>query len=424
MPLELQMSSSDSREVASGKGPRDMTSGRKKLEVALLTGGRDAPYAYGIVTELSAREIQLEVIGGDSVDFPEFHSSRFIRFLNLRGDQSRNAGFGRKLVRVLAYYARLLRYAAAAKPKIFHILWNNKFEIFDRTLLLLYYRLLGKKIVLTAHNVNAGWRDANDSLINRLSLRAQYGLADHIFVHTEKMKRELVAAFSMDSQTISVIPFGINNSLKVTNLSCTEARERLGLADQEKAVLFFGNIAPYKGLDVLVKAFLSMAPANPDLRLIIVGAPRPGCEGYWREIEQSIRLHGLAGRVILRICYIPDEETELYFKAADVAVLPYRIIFQSGVLFLAYSFGLPVIATDVGELGDDIVPGETGFLCRPDLPDALVEAIQKYFQSNLYRDLESRRKDIREFALARHSWELVGQKTQEVYLDLLGERPA
>ena len=94
------------------------------------------------------------------------------------------------------------------------------------------------------------------------------------------------------------------------------------------------------------------------------------------------------------------------------------------MLFLAYSFGLPVIATDVGELGDDIVPGETGFLCRPDLPDALVEAIQKYFQSNLYRDLESRRKDIREFALARHSWELVGQKTQEVYLDLLGERPA
>ena len=54
------------------------------------------------------------------------------------------------------YYAKLIRYAATAKPKIFHILWNNKFELFDRTVLMLYYRLLGKRIVLTAHNVNAG----------------------------------------------------------------------------------------------------------------------------------------------------------------------------------------------------------------------------------------------------------------------------
>ena len=53
------------------------------------------------------------------------------------------------------YYAKLIRYAATAEPRIFHILWNNKFEYFDRTLLMLYYRLLGKKIVLTAHNVNA-----------------------------------------------------------------------------------------------------------------------------------------------------------------------------------------------------------------------------------------------------------------------------
>ena len=393
-----------------------------KIEVALLTGGRDAPYAYGIATELSGRKIQLEIVGGDSIDFPEFHTSRYIRFLNLRGDQSRDAGFGRKLIRVLTYYARLLKYAAEAKPKIFHILWNNKFEIVDRTLLLLYYRMLGKKIVLTAHNVNVGWRDANDSVLNRVSLRVQYGLANHIFVHTEKMKRDLMSAFSMDGRKISVIPFGINNSLKVTNLTRIAAKERLGLAPHEKAMLFFGNIAPYKGLDILVQAFQSVAPTDPALRLIIVGAPRPGCDGYWQEIERSIRQHGLEGRVVQRICYIPDEETELYFKAADVAILPYRTIFQSGVLFLAYSFGLPVIAADVGALGEDVLPGETGFLCEPELAADLARAIEKYFQSTLYRDLESRQKSIREFAVARHSWSIVGEKTQKVYLDLLGGR--
>jgi len=53
------------------------------------------------------------------------------------------------MARVLIYYARLLRYAAAAEAKIFHILWNNKFEFIDRTLVVLYYKLLGKKVVLT-----------------------------------------------------------------------------------------------------------------------------------------------------------------------------------------------------------------------------------------------------------------------------------
>ncbi len=98
------------------------------------------------------------------------------------------------------YYAKLIRYAATAKPRIFHILWNNKFELFDRTLLMLYYKLLGKKIVFTVHNVNAGRRDSKDTRLNRLTLRIQYRLADHIFVHTEKMKRELIEEFGVQER--------------------------------------------------------------------------------------------------------------------------------------------------------------------------------------------------------------------------------
>ena len=70
-----------------------------------------------------------------------------------------------KVRRVSSTTSNLIRYAATAKPKLFHILWNNKFQLFDRTMLMLYYRLLGKKIVFTAHNVNAGKRDLNDSLL-------------------------------------------------------------------------------------------------------------------------------------------------------------------------------------------------------------------------------------------------------------------
>ena len=60
---------------------------------------------------------------------------------------------------------------------------------------MLYYKLLGKRVVFTAHNVNAGKRDSNDSWLNRLSLKIQYQLSDHIFVHTEGMKSEMVSEF-------------------------------------------------------------------------------------------------------------------------------------------------------------------------------------------------------------------------------------
>ena len=83
--------------------------------------------------------------------------------------------------------------------------------------------------------------------------------------------------------------------------------------------------------------------------------------------------------MLLRAEYIPDEETELYFKAADVLVLPYRHIYQSGVLFLGYSFGLPVLAADVGTLKDEIIEGKTGFVFRPEDPVDLASAIERYF---------------------------------------------
>ena len=96
------------------------------------------------------------------------------------------------------------------------------------------------------------------------------------------------------------------------------------------------------------------------------------------------------GRILLRAEFIPDDETEVYFKAADVLVLPYRHIYQSGVLFLGYSFGLPVLAADVGSLKDEIVEGKTGFVFRPEDPVDLARTIERYFASDLYAELNSR----------------------------------
>src|SRR5215813_8690179 len=144
------------------------------LKVALLTAGRDHPYAFGMSTALIARDISLDIIGGDDLDLSEWRRSPAVRFFNMRGDLSEAACFPRKASRVLVYYARLLLYTLTTNAKIFHILWNNKFETFDRVPLMLYYKLLGKRTLLTVHNVNTRERDSSDSWFNRLTLKIQY----------------------------------------------------------------------------------------------------------------------------------------------------------------------------------------------------------------------------------------------------------
>ncbi len=386
----------------------------QKYPVALLTGGIDRSYVFGLVTSLITKGVALDLIGSDDLDFPEFRGQPQVSFFNVHGDQQPVASFAKKITRHLACYGRLIRYAAVSKPKIFHILWNNRFPIVDRALLMLYYRCLGKRIVLTAHNVNQARRDGNDTRVNRATLRIQYRLADHIFVHTEKMKLELIEDFGVQSAQITVIPFGINNSVPDTQLTPAQAKRQLGVKDGKRVLLFFGRIRPSKGLEYLIAAFRENLIRPDDYQLVIAGRPDK-CESYWTAIREMIRPDVQSGRILLRPESIPDDETEVYFKAADVLVLPYRHIFQSGVIFLGYNFGLPVLATDVGSLRDDIEEGKTGFLFRPEDPVDLARTIEKYFASDLYRELNSRRQEIRDYALERHSWDEVAQRTMRIY---------
>jgi D-inositol-3-phosphate glycosyltransferase len=391
----------------------------QKISVSLLTGGGDRPYVYGLTKALTSIGIRVDLIGSDELDEPDFRNDRGVNFLNLRGDQRHDAGVLAKFHRLSAYYWRLIRYAASAKPKVFHILWNNKIEFFDRTLLMMYYKMLGKAVVLTAHNVNKGRRDSTDSAINRLSLRIQYGLTDHIFVHTAKMRSELIKEFDVPEDRITVIPFGINNSVAGTDLSSNQAKERLGIRGNNRTLLFFGRIRPYKGLDYLITAFHKLIQQDDSYRLIIAGRVEQGCEQYWESIQKEIQGYVATGSIISRIKFIPDSETEVYFKAADVLVLPYREIFQSGVLVLGYSFGLPVVAADVGSLKDDIIEGKMGFVFSPEDPADLARAISRYFASDLFSNLEAERQNIKDYAVQQHSWEIVGQKTIDVYSKLL-----
>lgn len=356
----------------------------------------------------------LDIIGADDLAGPQWEGQPHVRFLNMRGDLAASADLLTKASRVLAYYIRLLLYTVTTRANVFHILWNNKFETFDRVPLILWYKLFGKFTLLTVHNVNTRARDASDSAFNRWTLTMQYRLIDHLFVHTQKMKQELVALYGVVPDKITVIPFGINNAVPHTRLTSAEARTRLGLAGNEQVILFFGNIAPYKGLEFLIEAFEHVAEYGERYRLIIAGNPK-NCDNYWIPLRQKLAHHPNRDRILLKIEFVPDEETEVYFKASDVVVLPYRHVFQSGVLSLGYSFGVPVIASDVGSLREDIVEGKTGFVCKPEDATDLAETIRQYFASPLYKSLDEQRQEIRDYARRRYSWDIVGELTTAVY---------
>lgn len=414
-----QLVASDARMAKSENGVMSHAG----ISVAVLTAGIDKHYAYGLAAALGAQGVSMDIIGSDALDGPELRGVPGAAFLNLRGDQRPNARLLTKIIRILDYYAKLIHYAAGSKAKIFHVLWNNRFQTFDRTLLMLYYKFLGKKVVLTAHNVNTHKRDAKDKPLNRFTLRVQYQLADHIFVHTEKMKSELCRDFGVRASRVTVIPFGINNAIPLTSISPADAKRRLGVRDTEKAILFFGRITPYKGLDYLVDAFQKSFANHEDWRLIIAGEFMPGFEKYETEIQTAIKDDVASGRILAKFGFIVDDEVELYLKAADVLVLPYRDIYQSGVLFLGYSFGVPVIAADVGSLKEDIVEGDTGFLFSPGDAIDLARVIERYFASELFAQLQERREKIKSFAVRRHSWDTVGHLTVSVYSELCSGSP-
>jgi D-inositol-3-phosphate glycosyltransferase len=392
------------------------------LDVAVLTGNKDRPYAFGLVMSLISKGVHVDMIGSNEEDSPELHVTPNLRFLNLRGRQNDADSFSTKLYKLAIYYARLVSYAATSRAAIFHILWNNKIEPLDRTLLMLYYKLCGKKIALTVHNVNQAKRDLQDSQLNRTTLKIQYSLSDHLFVHTRKMKEELLQDFGVPETAVTVIRHPINDAFPNTDLTPAEAKRRLGLKDSEKAILFLGRIKPYKGIEDLLTAFQQLVKRDPSYRLVIAGEPHKGSEAYLDEIGKIVARDFNRGDVILKFGFIPDNQMELYLKAADVLVLPYKDIFQSGVLFLAYSFGLPVVATDVGSFREDIVEGETGFICRPADTADLANTLERYFSSDLYRNLSTRRQDIKDYADKVHSWDAATELTTAAYRQMLGRQ--
>lgn len=167
-----------------------------------------------------------------------------------------------------------------------------------------------------------------------------------------------------------------------------------------KNILFFGRITPYKGLEVLLRSFPLIKKKVPEAKLIIAGS------GNLKQYGKLLRDCSDDIQIVNR--WIPEEDVASFFEQARLVVLPYTEATQSGIVPIAYAFGLPVVATDTGGLREQVIHGKTGYLVPPGDPNSMAEACIKLLQEE-----ETARKMGMagyETAIKDWNWDVIAEK--------------
>lgn len=156
-----------------------------------------------------------------------------------------------------------------------------------------------------------------------------------------------------------------------------EARRALGLNPDDRYLLFFGFIRAYKGLDLLIEAMGDSRVKETGVKLMVAGEFYGDPKPYTDKVEKL----GIKDRTLLFTEFIPDDKVNLYFRACDIVVQPYKSATQSGVAQIAFHFEKPMIVTNVGGLAEIVPDGKVGYVVEPE-PSQIADAIVRFFDGN------------------------------------------
>jgi glycosyltransferase involved in cell wall biosynthesis len=156
-----------------------------------------------------------------------------------------------------------------------------------------------------------------------------------------------------------------------------KALQLLNLDPQNHYALFFGFIRAYKGLDLLLEAFADERLQQSNVKLLVAGEFYGDPEPYLQKIKDL----KIEDSVILHNDYIPDNEVNRFFSAADIVAQPYKTATQSGVTQIAFHFEKPMLVTNVGGLPEIVPDGKIGYVVEPD-PKPIADALCRFFTEN------------------------------------------
>jgi glycosyltransferase involved in cell wall biosynthesis len=299
---------------------------------------------------------------------------------------------------------RILIHVLKSRVRIVH------FQIVEIPLvdmfLMIALKLLGKRIVFTPHDIVHNKKYPLNSIITLIL----YLISDRIIVHKNANAETIVNNFRLKPEKIRIIPHGGYEYFVNGKVTRTYARKALGLNADYKIILFFGNIKPGKGLDILIKAMPLVRERIDKLRLVIAGRLCGGITKNW--LLNTLKEKGISNVVIPKLEFIPEETILCYYMASDIVVLPYTTISESGVLRYAQTCGRTVVCSDLKEFRDTVVHGETGYLFEKGNHVDLAEQITKACLSGQLEQIGGNAKRlVREY----YNWNKIAAITNDVY---------
>lgn len=263
------------------------------------------------------------------------------------------------------------RYIKRQKPSAVIIVWWMPF--FGPCLGFLARKikkhLKSTKVIFLVENYISHENRKFDRLFTKLTLQ----WSDVLICESSFIKKQISVDFPQ--KQIFQTTLSIYNCYNLDRYTKTSAREKLGITTKN-VVLFFGLIRPYKGLDKLIESFPEILKTQPDTALLIVGECYEDIDKYHKLIAR----YDLKEKTILFNRFIPNEEVEIFFKAADLIAMPYYSGTQSGILMVAYAFGRPVVVTDVGGIAE-LVNEKTGLVVKDNSVANLAPAILDVMQN-------------------------------------------
>jgi glycosyltransferase involved in cell wall biosynthesis len=329
-----------------------------------------------------------------------------------------NARRGQRAIRLLSAWVNLTRTLSDLKPDIVQF---SKIHFPFEAIFLAQMRRSGLTLTQICHEFEL--RETQQGLFSLLSVRAYadiYRNFSAIFFHARENCEKFLTLFPfVEDKRTHVIPHG-NSSWLLHHFSQAYdwdgLRLRYGLNPGQPVILFFGLLAPSKGIQDLVEAF-ALVRKTSDAKLLIAGYPTKHFD--LEEVKGKIASLGLTEHVVLDTRYIPLEEVAGLMGLATVAVYPYRSSTQSGALQAAYTFGRPVVATNVGGLPEAVEPEKSGFLVPPESPQALAEGILKLVTNPELAQVMG--EYSRHLSETRFSWRSVARQIISVYDRLLDQ---
>ncbi len=375
------------------------------MKIIVIANGFQPDYVINLSNELVNHVDGLDLIGSNIYETNKLNPR--IKYRNLRGSHDEKVSGYFKFIRIIKYYYNLIIYISRSDTKLIHILWL-RFSLIDGIILTMLFKLMGKTCVYTVHDVLPHDRS---NLLNKLLFKGVYKLQNKLIAHTAYIKSRLIKEFSIKSGKIAIIKHGVYNINETPEITTHTARKELGLNDSDFVMLFYGAIARYKGLDLLFDTFNMLENDMPNtIKLLIAGKVRPD---YKEEFDDLI--NGMSSPNIRYFSgYQDDIMTEKFFKSANLTVLPYSEASQSGVLFLSYAFGVPVIAPDIGGFPDDIIAYKTGLLFAKGDKKSLYNSISDYL-NKFINNTDFSKEFIKENAFQNYSWKNSCKKLVNFY---------